>query len=137
GGYFGAELARHCQRAERGSRPLSLILFDVDHFKRVNDRLGHLAGDAALRELGGALRDSVRPSDFVARYGGEEFAVVLPETELILAERISERLRKTLAQRGAQAGVGGLAAGGGGAGGAGSGAFDPDPAAGRARPPPG
>jgi two-component system cell cycle response regulator len=124
--YFADQFARHCQRAERGSRPLSLILFDVDHFKRVNDTLGHLAGDAALRELGGALRDSVRPSDFVARYGGEEFAVVLPETELILAERIAERLRKTLAQRWSQAGLGDLTASAGVASAPDSAPYDPE-----------
>lgn len=80
-------------RAQRYHRPLSLLVLDVDHFKRVNDSFGHLAGDAALRELGQALATSVRASDLVGRLGGEEFGVVLPETDARAAGELAERLR--------------------------------------------
>lgn len=80
---FNATLVREWQRAAREEMPLSLLLIDVDHFKKYNDRYGHLAGDECLRQvaaiLAGVLR---RPADFVARYGGEEFVMILPQTEL-------------------------------------------------------
>ncbi|MFO0930568.1 MAG: GGDEF domain-containing protein [Gemmataceae bacterium] len=63
-------------------RPLSLILFDIDHFKQTNDDLGHLGGDFTLRELAACVKGNVRKEELFARYGGEEFAIVLPETTL-------------------------------------------------------
>jgi diguanylate cyclase (GGDEF)-like protein len=72
------------------------LLFDVDHFKRINDTVGHLAGDSVLRQMGALLEDAVRKVDIVARYGGEEFVSILPETSLegaiIFAERLRERI---------------------------------------------
>ncbi|MGH9055401.1 MAG: diguanylate cyclase [Acidimicrobiales bacterium] len=75
---FDRVLAREVSRAERTHEPLSLVVFDVDHFKTVNDTRGHLAGDEVLRSIGGVLGGAVREMDLVARYGGEEFALVLP-----------------------------------------------------------
>jgi diguanylate cyclase (GGDEF)-like protein len=79
--HFQLLLDREMQRARRYSRPLTLALFDVDHFKRYNDTCGHQAGDQALAALGRILRGSLREVDLVARYGGEEFAAILPETK--------------------------------------------------------
>lgn len=86
---LGDELAR----AQRFQRPLSLILLDIDHFKRVNDTYGHLAGDAVIKGLGELLRREARAIDRVCRYGGEEIAVILPEIGLDAAANFAERLR--------------------------------------------
>jgi diguanylate cyclase (GGDEF)-like protein len=86
-------LDRELARSERHRRPLALLLFDLDHFKAVNDERGHLAGDDALRELAGCVKASIRREELFARYGGEEFAVVLPETTEQIALVIAERIR--------------------------------------------
>ncbi|NOY93045.1 MAG: GGDEF domain-containing protein [Deltaproteobacteria bacterium] len=80
--YFDEMLEREVSRCARYGRSFSLILFDIDHFKRVNDTHGHLAGDAVLRRLGTLVRTRVRRDDVVARTGGEEFAIILPEVGL-------------------------------------------------------
>jgi diguanylate cyclase (GGDEF)-like protein len=82
-------------RAQRSGTPLSLLLVDVDHFKRVNDSHGHLIGDEVLRALATELRQQVRESDVVGRFGGEEFTVLLPRTDGDGACRIAERLRSS------------------------------------------
>lgn len=89
-------LERELSRTLRHHRPLSLVLFDVDHFKRINDELGHLCGDFTLRELAACLKGSIRRDELFARYGGEEFAVVLPEATLEAALTVAERLRETV-----------------------------------------
>ncbi len=81
-------------RSERHQRPLSVVMIDIDHFKALNDRLGHLAGDATLRELAGCVRTLVRKVDLFARYGGEEFALVLPETPREGALTCAEQVRR-------------------------------------------
>lgn len=81
-------------RAVRTGTPLALLLIDVDHFKRVNDSHGHLAGDDVLRSLAAELRQQVRATDLVGRFGGEEFVVLLPNTDAAEACRIAERLRR-------------------------------------------
>jgi diguanylate cyclase (GGDEF)-like protein len=90
-------LDRELARAERYRRPLALVLFDIDRFKCVNDDLGHLAGDAVLRELAGCIKGTVRAEELFARYGGEEFAVVLPETPCEDAVAFAERIREGVA----------------------------------------
>jgi diguanylate cyclase (GGDEF)-like protein/PAS domain S-box-containing protein len=81
-------------RAHRYGRPVSLIMFDVDHFKKVNDTRGHAAGDKVLRALTAMARETLRGADILGRIGGEEFAVLLPETDLPAATRAAERLRR-------------------------------------------
>jgi diguanylate cyclase (GGDEF)-like protein len=91
--FFTEFLEREMARCQRHGRPLSLVLFDLDHFKLVNDGFGHLTGDEVLREVAKLVREQVRREDCFARYGGEEFAVVLTETNLEAARAFAERLR--------------------------------------------
>jgi diguanylate cyclase (GGDEF)-like protein len=86
-------LEREIPRARRHQRPLSLGMFDIDHFKLVNDNFGHLAGDYVLKELANLVRTRLRPDDILARYGGEEFCIALPETGREGAVKISEDVR--------------------------------------------
>jgi diguanylate cyclase len=83
----------------RYDAPFSLAIFDIDHFKRVNDEHGHLHGDRVLREIARVIHDNVRETDIVTRYGGEEFVVVMPHTPLDGAVMFSERLRAAIAQK--------------------------------------
>lgn len=91
---FQDRLREEFRRAQRYDDPLTLVLMDVDHFKRVNDTHGHLAGDEVLRQVAEALRSAVRETDFVARYGGEEFGVLLPKTPLAGALTVAERISR-------------------------------------------
>jgi len=92
--YINMQLAREIAKVERYGHPLSVILMDLDHFKRVNDAHGHLAGDKVLAKIADLIKGMIREKvDWVARYGGEEFLVVLPETDLKGAETLAERLR--------------------------------------------
>jgi diguanylate cyclase (GGDEF)-like protein len=95
--YLFEQLEREMSRCQRHRRPLSLLVLDLDHFKRVNDELGHLSGDGVLRELVARIAGRLRPEDCLARLGGEAFAVVLPETELDAARALAEQLRATVA----------------------------------------
>ena len=92
---IGAEL----RRAQRSEQPVSLIFVDLDHFKQLNDRYGHLFGDAVLAAVGAAMKEALRGSDLRCRYGGEEFVVLLPETPLEGAKRVAESLRRHLARK--------------------------------------
>jgi len=87
------------RRARRNQMPVSLIMFDLDHFKDVNDRYGHLCGDAVLAAVGKRMREVLRGSDLKCRYGGEEFLVLLPETPLHGARRVADTLRREIADR--------------------------------------
>lgn len=95
--YFQDRLELELERASRYNRPLSVIMMDVNHFKRYNDLYGHQQGDEALRVIASTIQQVVRRIDVVARYGGDEFAVILPETTslqaLVVASRISRALR--------------------------------------------
>ena len=90
-------LDQELKRSNRYSRPLALTLFDIDRFKSINDRFGHLAGDFVLRELGALVRGNIRKEELFARYGGEEFALVMPETNQDGALRAAERHRQAVA----------------------------------------
>ena len=94
---FQEVLDEEMYRAKRYKMPLTLLMVDLDHFKKINDTFGHLAGDYVLREVSELLQKSMRKSDVVARYGGEEFAVLLPETPQEGAYILAERLRDKLA----------------------------------------
>lgn len=95
--HFDESLARELKCAEREGFGVSLIVCDLDHFKKLNDRHGHQAGDAMLKALSELMRKNMRESDILCRYGGEEFAVVLPRCSLQQAAELAERLRASLA----------------------------------------
>ncbi len=90
---LNALFRREVERAQRYRRPFSIVILDIDHFKRVNDEHGHLAGDRTLQLFAGVVRDSVRAADTVGRWGGEEFLVLCPETTAQEAMQLAERLR--------------------------------------------
>jgi diguanylate cyclase (GGDEF)-like protein len=96
--YLFEALERELIRARRHSRALSLVMFDIDFFKRINDQCGHLAGDYVLRELSEVVQDRIRRDEVFARYGGEEFAIMMPETELQGAVTLAETLREKVAE---------------------------------------
>ncbi|HTS67892.1 MAG TPA: diguanylate cyclase, partial [Terriglobia bacterium] len=94
--YFMEALEREWRRSTRSAHSFSLIMIDLDGFKQVNDRHGHLEGDKVLTAVANLLRDRVRQSNVVARYGGDEFAIMMPETRTDQAQVLAERLRATL-----------------------------------------
>ena len=95
--YMKLKLEEEMARGKRYSSPLTMIIADLDYFKKFNDTHGHLLGDRVLKEIAGILTDSVRETDIVARYGGEELAILLPETPLEAACEVAERIRKNIA----------------------------------------
>jgi diguanylate cyclase (GGDEF)-like protein len=97
--YFHETLAREVARAHRYQRNLALIIFDLDDFKAINDRIGHLAGDAVLSEAADRVREVVRSADIACRVGGDEFAVILPESKLADADQLYGRLQKAVSAR--------------------------------------
>jgi diguanylate cyclase (GGDEF)-like protein len=96
---FVEEGNREVGRAARHGRPLALILVDIDHFKEVNDSHGHLAGDAALKQIALRIAGQVRAEEVFARIGGEEFAILCPETDAKGAAHLAEKLRSTCAEK--------------------------------------
>src|SRR5512132_4380054 len=97
--YFHETLAREVARAHRYNRNLALIIFDLDDFKAINDRIGHLSGDGVLAEAAERVRDVVRSADIACRVGGDEFAVILPESRLRDADQLYARLRTALSSK--------------------------------------
>jgi diguanylate cyclase (GGDEF)-like protein len=97
--YFHETLAREVSRAQRYERRLALVVFDLDDFKAINDRIGHLAGDAVLAEIAERIRDVVRAADIACRVGGDEFAVILPESSVADADQLYHRLRGAVSSR--------------------------------------
>ncbi|HEU4409332.1 MAG TPA: GGDEF domain-containing protein [Polyangiaceae bacterium] len=96
--YLYEALEREIIRARRHGRDLSVVMFDIDHFKQVNDRYGHLAGDFVLKELARVVQSRIRRDEVFARYGGEEFSLVLPETNLDGAAALAETLRRKISE---------------------------------------
>jgi diguanylate cyclase (GGDEF)-like protein len=85
------------RRSRRSRQPLSILMFDIDHFKTINDELGHLRGDDLLRAVGAQLTRVLRSSDVRCRYGGDEFLIILPDTPLIGAQQVAESVRREIA----------------------------------------
>jgi diguanylate cyclase (GGDEF)-like protein len=96
--YFQEKLEIELKRSMRQSYPLSLIFFDIDYFKKINDSHGHLTGDLLLKNLAGRVGKIIRSSDILARYGGEEFAIILPETDVGSLRVFAERVRRGIEQ---------------------------------------
>lgn len=96
--FFDESLNREVEKANRYGKPFSLLFFDVDHFKRVNDRYGHSVGDSVLKELSNRVRENIRGSDLLARIGGEEFAIIASETGLEEACQMAEKIRVLVAR---------------------------------------
>jgi diguanylate cyclase (GGDEF)-like protein len=97
--YFHETLSREVARAHRYGRRLALVVFDLDDFKAINDRIGHLAGDGVLAEVAERVRSVVRSADVACRVGGDEFGIILPESTLADAEQLSHRMQKAVASR--------------------------------------
>jgi diguanylate cyclase (GGDEF)-like protein len=93
---FDEEFGRRVAQADRTDRPLSVLMIDIDHFKSLNDRYGHAAGDRVLRGVANLMVNALREMDTLARYGGEEFVVALPDTGVMRACHVGERIRRTV-----------------------------------------
>jgi len=92
--YFLETIEREMGRAQRYRRDLSLIMFDIDHFKKINDTYGHLAGDYVLKQLAAVIKSRIRREDILSRYGGEEFSIILPEIDTYNAMQFAEKIRR-------------------------------------------
>src|SRR5690606_2308222 len=90
--YLQARLCEELARAQRSQHPVACLMIDVDHFKRINDQYGHLAGDAVLREVAHRIGSQMRMSDTGARFGGDEFAIVLPQGSVQEAKKVGDRV---------------------------------------------
>ncbi len=97
--YLQARLREELARAQRGAAPVACLMIDIDHFKRINDRYGHLAGDAVLREVAQRIDAEMRTSDTGVRFGGDEFAIVLPHGSLEDGERVAARVLAAVASQ--------------------------------------
>lgn len=95
--FFSDTLPLEMERAKRAFQPLSLIVLDIDHFKKFNDQWGHELGNQALEHISGLINQTVRKLDFACRFGGEEFVIILPNTDLRQARSVAERLREIIA----------------------------------------
>lgn len=102
--YFAELAERELALAKRHQSPVALLMLDINHFKRINDSCGHLAGDDVLRELVRRINQEVRATDIVGRFGGDEFLVLLPQTDAAGALETAERIRRKVAERPARVG---------------------------------
>lgn len=96
--HFQDQFAREAKRADRTGQPLALALVDIDDFKRLNDELGHAAGDAVLQGVARIMSDELRETDFLSRYGGEEFALLAMQTDRVGATALAEKIRTEIAR---------------------------------------
>ncbi len=94
--FFETMLDMEAEKAKRGHQKLSIIMIDIDFFKKINDTYGHIKADVLLKKLADILNKQIRKSDIVARFGGEEFVILLPETNLEKAKKFSLRIRKAI-----------------------------------------
>lgn len=101
--FFVERLEEECRRAERGGHLFTLLLFDLDHFKRINDTLGHPVGDRVIKGFAAILESAMRRSELAARVGGEEFAVLLPGSDIETGRGAAERLRQAVQEGVAEA----------------------------------
>ena len=97
--FFNQRFEEEISRFREHGTSFSLLILDLDHFKRINDRMGHLAGDQILAQVGETLRKEARVADLLCRFGGEEFAVILPNTNIEGALVMAERIRSRVEQR--------------------------------------
>jgi diguanylate cyclase len=104
--HFESVLARELDRVARAGEPALLLVLDIDHFKRVNDSRGHVAGDLVIKAVANALQQSVRPMDTVARVGGEEFAIALPNCPPAFGPMVAERVRARIERAAVEVGLG-------------------------------
>ena len=104
--HFESVLARELDRVARAGEPALLLVLDIDHFKRVNDSRGHVAGDLVIKAVADALQQSVRPMDTVARVGGEEFAIALPNCPPAFGPMVAERVRARIERTAVDVGLG-------------------------------
>lgn len=104
-GIFIQNLKKEVGRAQRYNIPLSYIMFDLDHFKDINDTFGHPTGDVVLSKMCDSIKNVIRTSDYFGRLGGEEFGIILPETNIVNALQMAERIRKTIEELYVQDGV--------------------------------
>jgi two-component system cell cycle response regulator len=96
--YANAHLERKIMEIAENAKPVSVLIFDIDHFKSVNDTFGHPVGDEVLKGVADRAAHCLRASDIVARYGGEEFVAIMPDTDERAAARTAERLRRAIAE---------------------------------------
>ncbi len=94
--FFNTELEMEIEKAQRGKQKLSLVIIDIDYFKKVNDEYGHIKADDLLYKLAKVIQKQIRKSDIAARFGGEEFFILLPETNLEKAKKVAVRLRNAI-----------------------------------------
>jgi diguanylate cyclase (GGDEF)-like protein len=94
--HFSQTLAQEIERSQRTLQATSLIMIDIDHFKKVNDQWGHEKGNQALKLIAKCIIENIRKLDIACRYGGEEFAIILPSSDIVTSARVAERIRKSI-----------------------------------------
>jgi len=96
--HFSQTLAQEIERSQRTLQATSLIMIDIDHFKKVNNQWGHEKGNQALKLIAKCIIDNIRKLDIACRYGGEEFAIILPSSDIVTSARVAERIRQSIKQ---------------------------------------